>query len=98
MQIAIKRVYETASSDDGVRIRVDKLWPRGLSKDRAKIDLWLQEVAPSNELRRWFNHEPEKWDEFRGRYWSLTTLREKLIKMGAKVVRHAKCRHLARSE
>ena len=68
MQITIKRVYESASSDDGVRILVDRLWPRGLSKDRAKIDHWFREVAPSNELRRWFNHEPPKWDEFRRRY------------------------------
>ena len=68
MQLNLKRVYETASSDDGVRILVDRFWPRGLSKDRAKIDLWLRDVAPSNELRRWFNHEPEKWAEFRRRY------------------------------
>ena len=73
MQIAIKRVYETASSDDGMRILVDRLWPRGLSKDRAKIDLWLRDVAPSNNLRRWFNHEPEKWDEFRRRYFAELT-------------------------
>lgn len=70
MQIALKRVYNTASSDDGVRILVDRLWPRGLSKERAQIDLWLREVAPSNELRRWFNHEPEKWDEFKRRYFA----------------------------
>ena len=65
MQITLKRVYETASKDDGVWILVDRLWPRGLSKDWAKIDLWPREVAPSNELRRWFNHEPAKWDEFK---------------------------------
>ena len=70
---SIKRVYETASSDDGLRILVDRLWPRGLSKDRAKIDLWLRDVAPSTELRRWFNHEPEKWDEFRRRYFAELT-------------------------
>ncbi len=70
MQITNKRVYETASSDDGVRILVDRLWPRGLSKERAKVDLWIRDVAPSNKLRRWFNHEPEKWDEFRRRYFA----------------------------
>lgn len=70
MEINLKRVYETASKDDGVRILVDRLWPRGLSKDRAKIDLWLRDVAPSTELRRLFNHEPEKWDEFRRRYFA----------------------------
>ena len=68
MQLLLKRVYESASSDDGVRILVDRLWPRGLSKDAAKIDLWLREIAPSTALRRWFNHEPDKWDEFRQRY------------------------------
>ena len=73
IQITTKRVYETASSDDGVRVLVDRLWPRGLPKDRAKIDLWLRDVAPSNELRRWFNHEPEKWDEFRRRYFAELT-------------------------
>ncbi len=67
-QIRLKRAYETASSDDGVRILIDRLWPRGLSKDRAKVDRWLQDVAPSNELRRWFDHDPMKWDEFRRRY------------------------------
>ena len=73
MPIKLKRVYETPSRDDGVRILVDRLWPRGLSKDLAKIDLWLRDVAPSNELRRWFNHEPEKWDEFRRRYFAELT-------------------------
>ena len=73
MRIGLKRVYETASKNDGVRILVDRLWPRGLSKDLAKIDLWLREVAPSNALRRWFNHESEKWDEFRRRYFAELT-------------------------
>ncbi len=70
MEINLKRVYETASKGDGVRILVDRLWPRGLSKDRAEIDLWLREIAPSTELRRWFKHEPAKWDEFRRRYFA----------------------------
>ena len=69
MEINLKRVYETASKDDGVRILVDRLWPRGLSKERAKLDLWLREIAPSTELRRWFKHEPEKWDELKQRYF-----------------------------
>ena len=73
VRIVLKRVYETASPDDGVRILVDRLWPRGLSKERAKIDLWLRDVAPSNELRRWFNHDCEKWDEFRRRYFTELT-------------------------
>lgn len=68
MLIQLKRAYETASEDDGCRILVDRLWPRGLSKQNAKFDLWLKEIAPSTELRKWFEHDPEKWDEFRKRY------------------------------
>ncbi|MCC6686848.1 MAG: DUF488 family protein [Fimbriimonadaceae bacterium] len=66
--IQIKRVYDEASESDGKRILVDRLWPRGVSKERAKLDLWLKEVAPSDELRRWFSHDPMKWDEFQARY------------------------------
>lgn len=66
--IKLKRVYEEAEKSDGFRILVDRLWPRGVSKEKAKIDLWLKEVAPSNELRRWFGHDPAKWPEFQKRY------------------------------
>ncbi len=68
MKIATKRVYEPASSKDGLRVLVDRVWPRGLSKDKAKIDLWLKEAAPSTSLRKWFGHDPEKWSEFKERY------------------------------
>jgi uncharacterized protein YeaO (DUF488 family) len=68
MGIAIKRVYEKPEEKDGARILVDRLWPRGLTKKKAKIDLWLKEVAPSTELRKWFGHEAPKWDEFQARY------------------------------
>jgi uncharacterized protein YeaO (DUF488 family) len=68
MRIAIKRVYEPVSADDGRRILVDRLWPRGLSKEKAGIDLWLKDIAPSTDLRKWFGHDPAKWDEFRRRY------------------------------
>jgi uncharacterized protein YeaO (DUF488 family) len=68
MSVKIKRVYEPASSDDGVRILVDRLWPRGLTKEEAKVDLWLKEIAPTTELRKWFGHDPAKWEEFRKRY------------------------------
>ena len=68
MSIAIKRVYEPVSAKDGYRILVDRLWPRGLSKDHAAVDLWLKDIAPSTELRRWFGHDPSKWDEFRRKY------------------------------
>ncbi len=66
--IKLKRVYEPAEESDGYRVLVDHLWPRGLSKDKAKIDWWLKEIAPSDNLRKWFGHEPEKWDEFKRRY------------------------------
>jgi uncharacterized protein YeaO (DUF488 family) len=66
--LAIKRVYDEPEPGDGTRVLVDRLWPRGLSKERAHVDLWLKEIAPSSELRTWFGHEPEKFAEFRRRY------------------------------
>ncbi len=68
MTVRIKRVYEEPSFSDGKRILVDRLWPRGLTKEKAKIDLWLKDIAPSQELREWFGHDPEKWQEFQQRY------------------------------
>jgi len=67
-RIALKRVYEEASESDGFRVLVDRLWPRGLTKAEARIDLWLRELAPSNELRKWFHAHPEHWKEFRQKY------------------------------
>ncbi|HEY3421481.1 MAG TPA: DUF488 domain-containing protein [Methanomassiliicoccales archaeon] len=67
--IGLKRVYEPSSPDDGTRVLVDRLWPRGVSKSKAAVDVWLKEVAPSPDLRKWFSHEDAKWDEFRERYW-----------------------------
>ncbi len=67
-KIRLKRAYDQATSDDGVRILVERLWPRGLTKERALIDLWNKEVAPSPELRKWFNHDFARWDEFKSRY------------------------------
>lgn len=66
--ITIKRIYEGPSADDGTRVLVDRLWPRGVSKEKAKLDLWLKEIAPSDELREWFNHKPERFDEFSRKY------------------------------
>ncbi|HET9721937.1 MAG TPA: DUF488 family protein, partial [Candidatus Saccharimonadales bacterium] len=66
--ITIKRVYESKGSDDGYRVLVDRLWPRGLSKEKAGVDLWMKDIGPSNELRKWFNHEPAKWPEFQKKY------------------------------
>lgn len=68
MSLNIKRVYDNPSSDDGFRVLVDRLWPRGVSKEKAQLDLWLKEVAPTPELREWFNHEPAKFKEFSARY------------------------------
>lgn len=68
MAIKIKRVYAEPSDEDGKRILVDRLWPRGLSKEKAQVDLWLKEIAPSTQLRKWFDHDPSKWAEFKQRY------------------------------
>ena len=68
LDIQIKRAYLPPSTEDGVRVLVDRLWPRGLRKSEAAIDRWLKEVAPSTELRRWFGHDPGRWQEFRRRY------------------------------
>lgn len=68
MDISIKRAYEPAEKSDGQRILIDRLWPRGLTKQKVAADLWLKEVAPSTELRQWFGHDPDKWTEFQKRY------------------------------
>ena len=66
--ITVKRIYDPPSEDDGVRILVDRLWPRGISKERARVDLWIKAISPTNELRKWYQHDPEKWEEFQQRY------------------------------
>jgi len=66
--IRTKRVYDESSGDDGIRILVDRLWPRGISKEKALLDRWEKDLAPSTELRRWFGHDPAKWEEFLRRY------------------------------
>jgi uncharacterized protein YeaO (DUF488 family) len=68
VNVMLKRAYESPAQNDGYRVLVDRLWPRGLAKVKAKIDLWLKAVAPSTELRQWFGHDPEKWREFEKRY------------------------------
>ena len=67
--LRIKRVYEEASQSDGLRVLVDRVWPRGVTKQRAHVDLWLKSVAPTTALRKWFGHDPGKWDEFTRRYF-----------------------------
>ena len=68
MKIEIKRVYEEPGPADGLRVLVDRLWPRGLTKEKADVDIWLKDIAPSTELRKWFSHDPAKWAEFQTRY------------------------------
>lgn len=68
MKISIKRAYDPPSPGDGVRILVDRLWPRGISKESLRLDMWLKDVAPSTELRTWFGHDPQRWTEFERRY------------------------------
>jgi len=77
--IEIKRAYEAPSRDDGCRILVDRLWPRGLSKEKAGVDLWLKEIAPSTELRRLHGHDPRKWEEFKKRYYREIEGRQDLL-------------------
>jgi uncharacterized protein YeaO (DUF488 family) len=67
-KVTLKRVYEPAAKADATRVLVDRLWPRGVSKQKASIDVWLKEIAPSTELRKWFGHDPERWQEFRAFY------------------------------
>ncbi|MCC2682217.1 MAG: hypothetical protein K0S36_1781 [Nitrosospira multiformis] len=90
MNLKLKRVYEPSDKNDGTRILVDRLWPRGMTKAKAGVDIWLKELAPSAELRKWFGHDPDKWTEFKKRYRAeleendehLARLREE-IKKGA---------------
>lgn len=66
--LRLKRVYEPAGPEDGMRVLVDRLWPRGLSKEKARVNHWMKDIAPSAELRKWFSHDPDRWPEFRRRY------------------------------
>jgi uncharacterized protein YeaO (DUF488 family) len=70
MSIEVKRVYDPAAESDGVRVLVDRIWPRGLTKEDAHLDLWLKDIGPTDELRQWFGHEPDRWPEFRRRYFA----------------------------
>ena len=70
MKIRTKRVYDSPSESDGQRILIDRLWPRGLTKEKAQIDYWAKSIAPSTELRKWYQHDPDKWPEFQTRYFT----------------------------
>jgi uncharacterized protein YeaO (DUF488 family) len=90
MIIKIKRAYESPGRNDGYRILVDRLWPRGVSKEKAKIDFWPKELAPSTELRRWYGHDPEKWSEFKSRYFTELNSNPALVKELIKHIRKRK--------
>jgi uncharacterized protein YeaO (DUF488 family) len=77
--INIKRVYEKPAKEDGWRVLVDRLWPRGMTKQAAHLDVWMKDVAPSDALRKWFGHEPEKWGEFQKKYRSELAKKKELI-------------------
>src|SRR3990172_11003621 len=79
--IRLKRVYESSSQEDGYRILVERLWPRGISKQDAATDLWLKDIAPSPELRKWFSHDPLKWEGFKKRYQAELKTKKELIKL-----------------
>jgi uncharacterized protein YeaO (DUF488 family) len=78
-EVRIKRIYEPPSAGDGYRVLVDRLWPRGLSRERARVDEWVRELAPSDALRRWFGHDPARFDEFRERYRAELCARTDLV-------------------
>lgn len=78
--IQLKRAYDPPKKSDGFRVLVDRLWPRGVKKESAKIDLWLKEIAPSTELRKWYDHDPEKWSEFKRYYAKELNKKEDLFK------------------
>ncbi|HVN97809.1 MAG TPA: DUF488 domain-containing protein [Syntrophorhabdaceae bacterium] len=77
--IKVKRIYERPANDDGLRVLVDRLWPRGVSKDDARIGLWLKDIGPSAELRQWFSHDPARWKEFKRRYFNELQGRQALV-------------------
>jgi len=88
--LRMKRVYEGATRSDGRRILVDRLWPRGLSKKKAAIDVWMKDIAPSAELRKWFGHDPDKWVEFQRRYKKELRARKDLVGEIVKLARRGR--------
>ena len=90
MSIELKRVYDPASESDGYRILVDRLWPRGLTEESARVDLWLRRIAPTTELRKWYSHDVEKWPEFQKRYESELAAHGELLDLILDIERHRK--------
>lgn len=90
MNIKIKRIYEAPSPDDGYRVLIDRIWPRGISKEKGEIDTWAKEVAPSSELRKWYNHDHNKWEEFKQKYFAeLEQNQEAVAEFRAKISKGA---------
>jgi uncharacterized protein YeaO (DUF488 family) len=87
MVIRLKRAYESSEAGDGYRVLVERLWPRGISKEHAKVDLWIKDAGASPELRTWFGHDPEKWEEFRRKYFEEMRTRPEVIKDLRDVIR-----------
>ena len=79
--IKTRRIYDKPDTDDGFRILVDRIWPRGLKKNDAKIDLWQKDIAPSSTLRKWFNHDQSKWNEFKRRYYNELKDKQEIVKL-----------------
>ena len=88
--IALKRAYDPPAEDDGVRILVERLWPRGLTKASLDLDAWMKDVAPSTELRKWFSHDPAKWTEFQRRYRAELTAHPELVQRLRQAARHGR--------
>jgi uncharacterized protein YeaO (DUF488 family) len=86
-RIRVKRVYDEPSGDDGFRVLVDRLWPRGMKKGDVRVDLWLPDVAPSTALRKWFSHDPSKWEEFKRRYFVELDEKKEVIKRLVEIAR-----------
>jgi len=87
VRIRVKRVYDEPSGDDGFRVLVDRLWPRGMKKGDVRVDLWLPDVAPSTALRKWFSHDPSKWEEFKRRYFVELDEKKEVIKRLVEIAR-----------
>jgi len=87
MAIQLKRAYDAPEKEDGYRVLVDRIWPRGISRDVARLDEWMKKIAPSSELRRWFGHDPDKWPEFRARYFRELEARDDEVKALAEKAR-----------
>ncbi|HEV2507303.1 MAG TPA: DUF488 domain-containing protein [Mesorhizobium sp.] len=88
--IVVKRIYEPAAASDGQRVLVDRVWPRGMTKEKAALTLWLKDIAPSDVLRKWFDHQPERWEEFQRRYESELAGRQEPLRELASLLEHGR--------